>query len=47
MDMVRAIQAAVVWADMIVCALIRAAWVLSLIAAAVILEIWRGKGWLK
>jgi len=47
MDMVRAIQAAVVWADMIVCALIRTVWVLLLVAAAVILEIWRGKRWLR
>lgn len=43
MDRVRMIQAAVVWADMIVCALIRAVWALALAAAAVLLERWRGK----
>ena len=43
MDRVRMIQAAVVCADLIICALIRVFWALALVVALVILEVWRGK----
>ena len=41
--MERRILMAVAWADIIVCALIRAAWVPLLLCAALIWLIWRGR----
>ena len=41
--MERRILMAVAWADLIVCALIRAFWVLALVIAAVTVLVWRGK----